>query len=156
MECIFGIFVAMFGGVMVLLGILNFENIFENNNFLIPLLGVVFMLVGIYVFVSTKHKFIERRRFKKHGLIIDAEIVKIEQKMNWLYNGKHPYVIYCQWTNPLDGKTYNYRTGKFLNNPEEYIQGITTLEVKIHPENPYMYKLNDDMFKNIRGYSSDR
>ena len=153
MACILGIITACFGGFMIFLSSIipyNIKN--ESDILLILFVGVIFVVIGIFVFLTNRKKLADKIRFIKKGIIVNAEIIGIEQKMNWLYNGRHPYIINCQWTDPETGVTYKYRTGKFIDNPEKYIQGIKSFEVKIDPENPYVYKLNDEMFKDIVNY----
>lgn len=156
MECLLGIMVSIFGVFMLFLTIIDPDSITTKDRVLMIVMGVMFVILGTYVYLSNRKNAAARRRFKKKGIFVEAEIIGIEQKMNWLYNGQHPYIINCQWTNPETGKTYKYRTGKFLDNPEQYIQGIPSFEVKIDPENPYIYKLNDQMFKDINGYIRDK
>lgn len=144
MECFLGLIVAIFGAFMVFLGIIGAESMSSEEMFLIPGIGLVFILIGIYVFISRKHKFIAKMHFWKNKVLIEADIIEIYINKKCRINGEHPYTLLCHWVDTNTGLEYNFRVGKFIKDPTPYIESTntTTFPIFILPENPNHYDSN--------------
>ena len=68
-------------------------------------------------------------------------------------NGRHPYRIICEWSNPLDNKKYIFKSKNIWINPEDIIieRDIQQFPVYINRDNMKKYVVDIDILENNEG-----
>lgn len=118
------------------------ENLFTN--IIIISMGCGFILVGVRMIKDFLKTVDIKKHVLKEGEKVEAQIKEIYINENCTINGKHPYIIVCEWIHPSTGVTHKFKSKRFLNNPEKYLIGKTTMNVYVDMENPKMYYVDTE------------
>lgn len=115
-------------------------------------MSLIYILIGgIGLFVIFRNK--KRvQTLKQTGTRISADYVEtiINTMVHVQY--RNPYMIVCEWNNPLDGKKYLFKSGNIWFNPESIIRekGISKFDVYYEENNIYNYTVDTDCItKNV-------
>lgn len=80
------------------------------STFLIVILLIFAVVFGgfaiAFVLIGANKKG-NRQRLKQMGVVIQADITEISENTSMTYNGRHPFIISCQYKAP-DGKLYTF------------------------------------------------
>lgn len=109
------------------------------------IIGGAFLLVLLILAILLWRSKSRRNRLLGLGHQVTAQIIDVEINRNTRVNGRSPYVIVCQWTDPDDdGVTYLFRSAGLWFNPEPLLRerGITELSVYLDPYNKKHYHVN--------------
>lgn len=114
-------------------------------------LGIGFLTVtGIMVFFSIRKQQI-RKKLIETGHVVQASVSSIEMNQNYSVNGKHPYVVVCEW-NSMDNKRYLFKSDNIWFNPTKTIEerGIKTFPVYLYPYKMKPYYMDiSELLKDI-------
>ena len=112
-----------------------------------PGLGMIFLILGVKGILVKAKKSKDEKNLKENGELIYADYV--ETVLNTLYavNGKSPYNIICEWSNPLDSKKYIFKSNNIWINPKSIIEerNIKQFPVYINRENIEKYVIDIDV-----------
>jgi len=105
----------------------------DKLSLMFPGLGLIFVIVGFIGVYSKIKRNSTIKKLQTTGNIIKAKYVETLQNTAYAVNGRHPYNVYCEWTNPLDNKVYKFKSDNLWTNPENMIieNNIETITVYV-------------------------
>jgi hypothetical protein len=98
------------------------------------LVGVVFTPVGLALVVARIRAAVLRRWLVRHGTRVQARFGGVERDASLRVNGRNPWRIACEWTDPTSHKAYMFRSESVWFDPAPFVHG--DLEVWINPADP--------------------
>ncbi|WP_392560111.1 hypothetical protein [Orbus mooreae] len=102
-------------------------------------MGVVFLLIGVVPLIMSIRRKNLNAQLLQTGRAIQAKVTSVEFNQALTVNGRNPFVIYCQWSDPLASNTlYLFRSGNIWFNPSDFIKN-ETVTVYIDENNPKNY-----------------
>lgn len=112
-----------------------------------PGLGLIFLLIGatgIGVKLNAKRR---ENKLKLYGQRVYAVFVQTNLNTSYSVNGRHPYNIICEWSNPEDGKKYLLKSKNLWFDPQRTIdeRNIKTFTVYMNPQNKRKYFVDTDI-----------
>ena len=116
-----------------------------------PSIGLIFLIIGgLGIFVKVKKKRLEKS-LKINGNLIYADYSETVINHSYWINGRYPYNIILNWINPVDNKTYIFKSKNIWLNPEEIIKekNITKFPVYINSKMKYYVDI-DILMKDLR------
>ncbi|ASK35373.1 hypothetical protein CEK62_13770 [Alcanivorax sp. N3-2A] len=101
-------------------------------------LGVLLVLVGAGLVLWPRWKAREVAWLKRNGQRIAARAAGVELDRSLSINGRHPYRIVCQWSDPASGEPYRFTSEALWFDPSGML-GEAPLAVWIDPQEPRRY-----------------
>lgn len=110
------------------------------------IMPMVFMFVGlmdiftvlIWTFV-TRNKSRKELLLKENGYSVRAKVVSVELNQNIRMNRRSPYIIVCQWQDPLSSSIHVFKSKNIWFDPSRYIDHSRTINVFCDPNNLKSY-----------------
>lgn len=109
-----------------------------------PGIGSIFLVIGgVGIIIKGRRKALEKK-LMSYGNKVFAKIIDVCNNTRYTVNGRHPYVIICQWNNEIDGKEYIFKSGNLWFDPTFAIEqkNIDTLPVYIDMKNKKKYVID--------------
>lgn len=109
-----------------------------------PGIGSIFLVIGgVGIIIKGRRKALEKK-LMSYGDKVFAKIIDVCNNTRYTVNGRHPYVIICQWDNEIDGKEYIFKSGNLWFDPTFAIEqkNIDTLPVYIDMNNKKKYVID--------------
>lgn len=109
-----------------------------------PGIGSIFLVIGgVGIIIKGRRKALEKK-LMSYGDKVFAKIIDVCNNTRYTVNGRHPYVIICQWDNEIDGKKYIFKSGNLWFDPTLAIEqkNIDTLPVYIDMNNKKKYVID--------------
>ena len=102
------------------------------------------MMKSVCLFGFSIKKHTSKNALLTSGTRVYANITDININTSYNVNGRHPYVIHCQWTHPTSGITYLFKSGNLWFNPDFLIRerNIVSLPVYLNMEKPKKYYID--------------
>lgn len=98
-------------------------------------MGLCFGAVGAGVLIVQYLGRTRRERLLSTGKAVTARVESVAQNPRLKVNGRHPWVIHCQWHNPATGQVHLFTSENLWFDPSEYLER-DTLQVFIDAGNP--------------------
>lgn len=108
-------------------------------NWFVPVIGLVFLLIGLSMIISNLNKSSVKRYVLNNGQMVTAEITDIYLNTSYSVNGRHPFVITCDWKNPSTGSVHEFKSENLWFNPKKVLEDEKNINVFIDPINPKRY-----------------
>ncbi|MFJ3487341.1 DUF3592 domain-containing protein [Pseudomonas sp. NPDC090202] len=102
------------------------------------ILGTVFSSVGALMFLMARFKRKRKEQLMKIGVTVGAQLQSVERNGRFSMNGRNPYIITCQWTNPETYAIHRFESENIWFDPSEYITR-ETIDVYVKPGNLRVY-----------------
>lgn len=115
-----------------------------------PGFGLIFFAIGgTGLLIKSRNKKLEKA-LKENEDAIYADYVETIVNNSYSVNGRHPYRIICEWSNPLDNKKYIFKSKNIWINPEDIIieRDIQQFPVYINRDNMKKYVVDIDILEN--------
>lgn len=112
-----------------------------------PGCGLLFLIIGgTGIAIKIKGKMSERK-LKETGERIYADYVETNINTSYTVNDRCPYIIICKWNNPIDNKTYMFKSKNIWINPESIIleKNIKQFPVYLDKNNRNNYVIDIDI-----------
>lgn len=107
-------------------------------------IGGVFALGGGIGLIFV-HRYVSRRRkVRETGRRLYAQVTGWEQNLGVSVNHRHPYVITCQYLDPVKQVVHVFRSDYLWYDPTPYMQGITALPVMVDPADYRVYAVETE------------
>lgn len=109
-----------------------------------PGIGSIFLVIGgVGIIIKGRRKALEKK-LMSYGDKVFAKIIDVCNNTRYTVNGRHPYVVICQWNNEIDGKEYIFKSGNLWFDPTFAIEqkNIDTLPVYIDMKNKKKYVID--------------
>jgi hypothetical protein len=107
-------------------------------------------LFGFFAYrLNAKDKRISRLRMSGSTIVADYEGTRMN--LTYSVNGKHPYNVYCSWTNPDNNFKYTFKSENVWTDISHEIEGrhIDKFRVFVNPNNFNEYIVDIDNIKNV-------
>lgn len=85
------------------------------------IIGLPFLLVGIGFMIALVRSGNKKKKLMANGKKLYTEVTGGSQNFNYTVNGRHPYKLECQYTDPYTGAVYLYSSGNVWIDPNLYI-----------------------------------
>lgn len=118
---------------------------------IVPGIGLIFLIIGgTGILLKVSKKKLENR-LKKDGKLIYADYDETIINTSYSINGRHPYKIICEWTNPVDSEEYMFKSRNIWSNPEDIIEekNIKQFPVYIDKNNKKKYFVDIDILTEL-------
>lgn len=103
------------------------------------ILGLVFFLIGFVPYLLGRRSKKRKAELLQTGRHIQATIDSVGLNTSLKVNGRSPYVIYCQWVDPLHkDQLHQFRSENIWFNPEPFIKE-EQISVYIDEQKPKRY-----------------
>ncbi|MFY1667792.1 DUF3592 domain-containing protein [Pseudomonas sp. Pseu.R1] len=102
------------------------------------LLGVVFFSIGAAMFLMGLLKRRKKAALMRRGASLCATITSVERNARFSVNGRHPYVITCEWTNPETYALHRFESEHIWFDPTVYVTQ-DKINVFVKPGNLKVY-----------------
>lgn len=86
------------------------------------IMGLIFGAIGVIptYFMMKKEK--KKKYLLSQGRRIYAIVENVEINYNYSVNGRHPYVVYCRYTDEYSGASFIYKSENLWVDPYPYLQ----------------------------------
>ena len=118
---------------------------------IVPGIGLIFLIIGgTGILVKVNKKKLEKR-LRENGELIYADYVETIINTSYSVNGRYPYKIICEWTNPVDSEEYMFKSKNIWSNPEDIIEekNIKQFPVYIDKNNKKKYLVDIDILTEL-------
>lgn len=105
---------------------------------LLGVMGSVFFLIGGGILVAGPLRARKNTWLRENGQKIQTKISAVDLNTSLSVNGRHPYVITSQWTDPHTNTVRVFQSESIWFDPREFVQG-ETIGVFIDPNNSNKY-----------------
>lgn len=105
---------------------------------LLGVMGSVFFLIGGGILVAGPLRARKNIWLRENGQKIQTKISAVDLNTSLRVNGRHPYVITSQWTDPHTNTVRVFQSESIWFDPREFIRG-EAIGVFIDPNNPNKY-----------------
>ena len=127
----------------------NPRNAKAKNSYLVAGLilsgmGVVFLLVGVVPTIIGMKKSAREKELLRSGKILYATIEQIGINQGYTVNGRHPYVVYCRYTDEFTGVIYRFKSNNIWTNPEPVLQEGSEIRVFVDGRDYSRYYVDVD------------
>lgn len=103
-------------------------------------MGLLFVAIGVPFIVIDIKKNIAIKKAIAAGYYIYAKVVEIRPNYNVRINGRHPYVLECQYEDPSTGAIHVFVSGSMMYAPEQLLD--TDVKVWVDRNNYGIYKVD--------------
>lgn len=116
-----------------------------------PGLGLISLIIGVTGISAKARGKKSERRLKENGELIYADYVETIINTSYSVNGRYPYKIICEWTNPVDSEEYMFKSRNIWTNPEDIIEekNIKQFPVYIDKNNKKKYLVDIDILTEL-------
>jgi Protein of unknown function (DUF3592) len=118
------------------------------STLILGILGVAFLTPRIGWSVWQRLNDRKAAWLRENGRRVQAEIESIQLNTSVQVGGRNPYRILCQWLDPVRNEVHVFQSRNIWFDPADYLQGRTTLDVLIDPENPRRYLVDTSFLPN--------
>lgn len=84
-------------------------------------LGAMFTLIGLGIWLVGALTARKGRQLREHGQVIEATIQSVGPNESVSVNGRHPYVLHCQWLNPQTRELHLFQSKSIWFDPSEHL-----------------------------------
>lgn len=91
-------------------------------------MGVPFFCVGALTFLIGMFRNRKKIYLQRDGVLVNAKFQSVRLNHSLSVNGRHPYMIVCQWTNPANYCIHIFESENIWFDPSDF---ITTEEIKV-------------------------
>ena len=84
-------------------------------------LGLIFFILGMILLINGLKRSKAIKQLLEEGKQITATITDIERNQSVRVNGRHPYIVYCEYEDAYSGKIHVFRSDNVMDNPGDVI-----------------------------------
>ncbi|MGV8919995.1 MAG: DUF3592 domain-containing protein [Pseudomonas sp.] len=106
----------------------------------LAIFGVPLLLIGAGIFLVGALKKRKNLYLQRNGSVLEAKIQSVGLNTSLNINGKNPFVIMCQWLNPVTAEIHVFESENIWFDPSPYIdrEAITVFIKKDNPKKYYV------------------
>ncbi|NMY30709.1 DUF3592 domain-containing protein [Pseudomonas sp. WS 5412] len=105
---------------------------------LMAILGAGFAFIGAIIFLFGMLRGRKKAYLQRSGVAVEAQIQAVELNQSLSMNGQNPFVILCQWLNPVSRQLHVFKSENIWFDPSPYIEQ-DAIKVLIEKDNPKKY-----------------
>lgn len=114
-----------------------------TDRWLLPaIFGGFFLIFGSIGYGGLAWQFFKSRRRRwllQHGHPVEAALLGVLHNTSVRVNGASPFVVQCQWHDPVQHRVHVFESEPVWFNPESFLPPNRPLRVLIDPRNPKAY-----------------
>ncbi len=99
---------------------------------ILAVMGVVFALVGIIPIVLGIKKAVKKKELKQQGRYIYAIVESVDLNYSYTVNGRHPFVVYCNYQDDYSGIMYKFKSDNLWTDPYPILQQGSQIRVFVN------------------------
>lgn len=80
-------------------------------------IGLVFVILGLSMVLASHIKEQKIEKIKSEGMALEAIIIDVEKSYYVKVNNRHPYILYAQYKDVFDDKTYDFKSSFLMMKP---------------------------------------
>lgn len=103
------------------------------------IMGLAFSLVGGIPIALSIKKSVQAKQLLKSGYVLQAVVDRVEFNTNYSVNGRHPYVIYCNYRDEYKDVTYLFKSDNLWTDPLPIFPPGSDIEVLVDPKDYSKY-----------------
>ena len=102
--------------------------------------GLLFALIGLIPMLLIRRGKRKAKDLLANGRCISAKLIEAYQNTSVSVNGRHPFIILCQWVDP-SGQLQEFKSEYLWTNPYYIIDemNLKTMDVYLDENNPKRY-----------------
>lgn len=105
---------------------------------LVAVLGAGFVLIGSIIFLFGMLRERKKAYLQRSGIAVEAQIQAVELNQSLSMNGQNPFVILCQWLDPVTRQVHVFKSENIWFDPSPYIEQ-DAIKVLVEKDNPKKY-----------------
>ena len=109
---------------------------------ILAVMGAVFSLIGIITTVLGIKKAAKKKKLRQEGRTIYAIVERVDVNYNYSLNGKHPFVIYCNYQDEYSGVMYKFKSDNLWTNPYPFLQQGSEVRVLVDAQDYSQYHVD--------------
>lgn len=117
-------FSALWGGFLVML-----------------ILGMIFSSIAGLMFLIGKLRSRRKNHLQRNGVVVEAEFQSVSRNHSISVNGQNPFVIVCQWPDPVTSAVHVFKSESLWFDPSSYIKD-KTIRVFVERNNPKKFHVD--------------
>ena len=117
---------------------------------IVGILGAVFFSLGFSIIMVGRLKDRKIRHLKTNGTPVETQFQSVEINGALEVNGRNPYQIFTQWTNPENGKLHIFKSENLWFDPSNFIKQ-DKITVLIERNNPNKYYTDVSFLPEVAG-----
>ena len=103
------------------------------------IMGLAFSLVGGIPIALSIKKSVQAKQLLKSGYVLQAVVDRVEFNTSYSVNGRHPYVIYCNYRDEYKDVTYLFKSDNLWTDPLPIFPPGSDIEVLVDPKDYSKY-----------------
>lgn len=103
------------------------------------IMGLAFSLVGGIPIALSIKKSVQAKQLLKSGYVLHAVVDRVEFNTSYSVNGRHPYVIYCNYRDEYKDVTYLFKSDNLWTDPLPIFPPGSDIEVLVDPKDYSKY-----------------
>lgn len=108
-------------------------------------LGGVFILIGLIPGLVTIGKNKKKNALLQNGIALTATVEQIGLNQTVSANGAHPYVIYCEYRDPIQNVIYRFKSDNVWDDPNPYYPVGSEITVMADPNDYSKHYVKTDL-----------
>ncbi|MBR4083329.1 MAG: DUF3592 domain-containing protein [Lachnospiraceae bacterium] len=112
-------------------------------------MGLIFVLVGIIPTVLGIRKDRRNKKLREQGRYIYAIVERIDINYSYSLNGRHPFVVYCNYQDEFSGVLYRFMSDNIWTDPYPILQQGS--EVRVYVDGQDYSKYHVDVESYLQG-----
>lgn len=117
---------------------------------ILTVLGILFFITGFSIILYGKLKGKKIEYLKNNGLPVKAKFQSVEINASFQVNGRNPYQIFSQWTNPATSELHIFKSENIWFDPTDHISS-DDITVLIDKDNPEKYYVDTSFLPKVSG-----
>ena len=98
-------------------------------------LVIVISLIGWIPILWKRRKNRKKEWLRQNGTVLYGIVERSDWNTSYSVNGRHPFVIYCTYTDNFDGTTYRFKSENLWFDPEAQFPAGTPIKIYAEREN---------------------
>ena len=98
-------------------------------------MGILFLCMGILPIVKSVRGKARKKKVRETGRTLYATVYEINYATNYLFNGRHPYIVYCSYRDDYKDIEYRFKSEYIWVNPEPDITLGSMIRVFVEENN---------------------
>ena len=118
------------------------SSVVDIAGLMLLIMGIIFSLVGGVPIVAGIKKNIQSKQLLKTGYVLHAVVDRVDFNTSYSVNGRHPYVIYCNYHDEYKDITYLFKSDNLWTDPLPIFPPGSDIEVMVNPKDYSQYHVN--------------
>ena len=102
-------------------------------------IGIIFSLVGWLPILRKRRKKKKNQWLRENGTVLYGVVEGSDWNTFYSVNGRHPFVIYCTYTDDFDSTTYRFKSENLWFDPEAQFPAGTPIKIYVNREDYSSY-----------------